>query len=96
MLLEHLRSRAAQDRPQREGDDDGVVELAGDGDEVGDDVEGKHQIAQQGDDEGPVPTGSRASPTSRRKSTMQSGMNPASARASERRPASTRTPTKIA
>jgi hypothetical protein len=55
VLLDHLESAAAEDRSQRQGDDDGVVELTGDWDEVRNHIEGKREVSQQGDDEGPVP-----------------------------------------
>jgi len=43
-----IGSAASQDVAQREGDDDGVVEVARDGDEVGDEVERHEQVGDQG------------------------------------------------
>jgi hypothetical protein len=47
VLAREVWAAGAQHAAQDERDDDGVVELAGDGDEVGDEVEWKREVADQ-------------------------------------------------
>jgi hypothetical protein len=47
VLANELWAGLADDGSQCEGDDDRVVELAGDGDEVGDQVEGEREVANE-------------------------------------------------
>ena len=76
------------------GDEDRVVELAGDRDEVGHEVERQREVADEQREQQLAPRrGTRGSAASRPTSTMQSGMKPASARASPRRPSATSSPT---
>lgn len=47
MLLHELPTAAAEDRAQDQGDEDRVVELARNGDEVGDEVERHGQVGDE-------------------------------------------------
>lgn len=49
VLIEQLRAAAAQDESQGQSDQDRVVKLAGDGDEVRDQVDRQHQVAEHQD-----------------------------------------------
>lgn len=50
VLLQQVGIAAAQDQAQDDRDQDGVVQLAGDGDEVRDQVEGQRQVEKEQDD----------------------------------------------
>jgi hypothetical protein len=48
MALDQPPVAPAQDVAENEGDDDGIVEIARDGDEVGHEVEREHQSGDEG------------------------------------------------
>ncbi len=55
VLADDCFPAAAQQAAEDERDDDDVVELTGDGDEVGDEVEGQRQVSGQRDQESLLP-----------------------------------------
>ena len=96
VLAEDAVIVCADEGAQDKGGDDHVVELAGDRDKVGNQVEGNRQVAEQCEEQKLRRLGTRGSRSKRLVSTAQSGMKPASARASSRRPANSRNSTKPA
>jgi hypothetical protein len=89
VLADEWLTASAEEAAEDQRDDQGIVELTGDRDEVGYEVEGKREIARQGNKQRLLRRGTCGSPSSRPQRTMQSGMNPASARALSRLPAMT-------
>ncbi len=51
MLTQQRTAVSPHERSEYEGDDDHVIQLAGDRDEVGNEVEGQRQISDQGHEE---------------------------------------------
>jgi hypothetical protein len=80
---------APEEAAEDERDDDDVVELAGDGDEIGDEVEGEREVTVSAISRAFFRRGTRGSRSRRLQRTTQSGMKPASARALSCLPAMT-------
>jgi hypothetical protein len=73
---DEIGAAAAKDVAQCEGDDDGVVEVARDRNEVGDEIERHEQVGDQGGKDELLASGTRGSESSRLKSTtISSSLN---------------------
>jgi hypothetical protein len=88
VFAQQVWAAGSSDCPESERDDERVVELAGDRDEVGRQVEGHREVADQRAQQQLVAARDVIVTSRRRKRIRQSGMNPARARASCRRLAS--------